>query len=153
MITALSILVLAVIYQLKITYDRKESKKKELLDYSIALIEEGIAFSEEKHKMNKVEAAHNAGLSLKKQPVESTKDPIFCTRFFNTAMAPQRELCHATAKDYILSTVNNMSNKAMKDSVLKMLNGTIDDAIKMRIAAAKMGTLDPVKPLLYRNMP
>lgn len=152
MITALSVLALAIVYLQKIMYDRKESRKKELLDYAIALVEEGIAYSEEKNKMNKVEAAHNAGLSLKKQPVESTKDPIFCTRFFQAAMGPQREICHSNAKDYILKSVNSMKDESMKKRVLAMFDGVLDEAIKMRIAAAKMGTLDPVKPLLYRNL-
>jgi hypothetical protein len=151
-ITAISILVLATIYLAKILHDNKESKKKEILDYAIALVEEGIAYSEEKNKYNKTEAAHNAGLALRKQPVEVTKDPIASTRFFNSAMAPQREICHNNAKNYIIESVNKIKNEEMKEAVRKIFENTVDDAIRLRISAAKMGTLDPIKPLLYRNM-
>lgn len=153
MIIALSILALAIIYLAKILYDRKENKKKEILDYAIALVEEGIAYSEERNKYNKTEAAHNAGLALRKQPVEVTKDPIASTRFFNSAMTPQREICHNNAKDYIFNSINKIKNEKLRESVRALFIDTIDDAIKLRIAAAKMGTLDPIKPLLYRNMP
>jgi hypothetical protein len=151
-VTASAILILAAIILSKNLHERREAKKKEVFDLALSIIEEGIAFSEEKNKFNKVEAAHNAGLALKKQPVEVTKDPIASTRFFQTAMIPQRQICHNNAKEYILSSIKSMKNEEMKKSLSALLDGVLDDAIKMRIMAAKMGNLDPVKPLLYRNM-
>lgn len=150
--TALSILILTAVLLVKFSKDSKEARRKELLDLGLALIEEGIAYSEEKNKFNKVEAAHNAGLALKKQPVEVTKDPIASTRFFQSAMIPQRQISHNTAKDYIMKSIASTKDETIKQGLRTMIEPVLDDAISMRIAAAKMGTLDPIKPLLYRNM-
>lgn len=132
--------------------EAREKKKKEILDYTIALVEEGIAYSESETKNAKVEAAHNAGTALKKEPVAVSKDPIAATRYLNAAMEPMRTLCHEKARQYILSVASSLRDSGMKKGVMKAIGNDIDLIIKLRIIASKIGNIDPVKPIVYRNL-
>lgn len=146
-----AILVLVVLLIFKGS-EKREKRKKEILDYAIALIEEGIAYSETETKIAKIEAAHNAGTALKKEPVAISKDPIAATRYLNAAMEPMRTICHEKARHYILTIISSLKDKDMKKGIIKAIGGDIDLIIKLRIIASKIGNIDPVKPIVYRNL-
>jgi len=127
------------------------ANKKDALDYAVAVMEEGIAYAEEEMKILKREAAHNAGVGLKKLPVEDTKDAIKFDKFFTDALRPVREMTHDKARKYILENVSKLSDPKIKVLVQKMINvNTIDLAIKLRIIAAKIQIVDPLKPYFYK---
>lgn len=126
---------------------KKSNDRKEMVDFAVAVMEEGIAYAEENMRVRKREAAHNAGLAIKKLPVEESKDPIKVERFFNSAMKPIRDITHDMAKKYIIDTVTKIGNK----DLLKMINvNTIDDAIRLRIVAAKIQIVDPLRPYFFK---
>ncbi len=150
-VETLSLLALAVTAVRYFFMYRSNSQKQEIMEFATALVEEGIAYSEEKNKFNKVEAAHNSGNALKKQPVEVTKDPIQSTKFFQAGMDPIRQIAHTNAKEYILVAIKNMKDRKMANEMTRVLIPSIDEAIKMRIISAKLGITESIKPLIYRN--
>ncbi len=149
--SALSISLIAVCYVIRAILEKREYNQKKAIDYMAGLVEEGIAFSEEKNKFLKREAANNAVKSLQKEPVNITKDQVAVDKFLNTCMIPMREMAHTTAKEYIIKAVSELSDNKIKKSAEKMINSSLDMAIKMRICGAKMGINDPIRPLLYRS--
>jgi hypothetical protein len=150
--TALSVLILTVAFIVKTVRRSKQERKKEILDFSIALIEEGIVYAEENFKLLKLEAAQNVHKSIKSGPIEISKDPVAITKSFNTSMEPVRQMTHNAARKYILDSANKIVNKKFRNQILDAITPDIDQAIKMRITAAKMGSVDPLKPLLYRRI-
>lgn len=151
--TAISILILAAIYLSKIIYDVKLTNKKKVIAYVSSLVDEAIASTEEQFKHMKVEAAHKAGMALRQQPVEITKDPIKSNEYFQAGMKPVREMCHDNAKKYITASMGYLKDGKFKSTVQAMILPCIDDAIKMKIIGAKLGLADPIQSLTYRNMP
>ena len=153
-VQCISIVALFGAYVISIVKKIRDQKNQTVLDFASALIDEGIAFSEDANRVLKREAASEAGKALRKESVELTKDPVKVEKYLQAALAPAREIAHSSARSYIESAINKVKDKTLQAGVKNILGNKtmLDSAIKMRISGPKCGIGDPLKALLYREI-
>ena len=150
---ALGLFCLVIIFVINKIRDTKDITLKTILDLAISTVEEAVAYSEDRNRLKKREAAVNTAKALKKNAVEISKDPIQTEKFMQEGLRPIREIAHSDARNYIINAVESIKDTTLRKGVAAILNNkTIDQCIKMRIAGPKMGVGDPLKSFLYREM-
>jgi len=151
-LSAVALLVFVVFYVIKHLKEWKQSKVQTAVDYAVALVEEGVAFSEDRNRLTKRECAVNAGKALKKESVEILKDPIQVEKYMQNLLQPIRDVAHNTAKTHILQAAEEIADEGLRAGVTKVLNqNSVDDAIHFIIAGRKVGLMDPLKTYFYKR--
>ena len=151
-LSSVSIFIFAVFYVLRHLRELKTAKIQTAVDYAIALVEEGVAYSEDRNRLTKRECATNAGKALKKEPVEVLKDPILVEQYMQKLLQPIRDIAHNMAREHILKSAELIRDKNLCARVAKILNqSSVDDAIKFIIAGRKVGLADPLKTYFYKR--
>ena len=130
-----------------------EADKQNILNYACALVEEGIAYVEAEMRLQKREAATNAGALLKKEDVRVMKDPILVEAFLQKALSPVRQLCEDMATKKIMDGLKEIKEPQLYNGVSRILSDPekIHKAIAMFLAGRKVGVNDPLKTFFYRG--
>ena len=151
-IEASAVVFIALFFIQRCVRERRDYRMTKIIDFCVGLTEEGIAYSEDKNRIPKREAATNIGKAVQKLPVEQVKDQVQVDKFFQAGMVPIRQIAHDIARQYIMESIQRMPDGWLKESVGKVMSKCVDDGIRMRIAAAKMLINDPLRPLFYRSV-